>query len=259
MSTPSPTDRFLRSWDAEAPKAGVALVHGLAEHSGRYEYVGRALAGAGYSVRAVDIHGHGRSPGWPGHVTGAAQWHEDTDAALDAAREAAPGKPLFLMAHSLGSLIAASFVAAFHPQIAGLVLTGYAGLPGPAMLEAMSNPEAPSVPADLICRDPDIVKAYVEDPLVFFRDVPIECNAAALEAAIGANTGAASITLPVWMGHGSADAICDIQGAREFHAALGTADKDLVVYDGLYHEVMNEPERDRVLGDIAAWLDAHTA
>src|SRR2546430_1038578 len=209
MSTPTPTDRFLRSWDAAAPRAGVALVHGLAEHSGRYEYVGRALADAGCSVRAVDIQGHGRSPGWPGHVTGAAQWHEDTAAVLDAAREAAPGGSLFLLAHSLGSLIAASFVAAFQPKIDGLVLTGYAGLPGTAMLEAMSDPEGPSVPAELICRDSEIVKAYIDDPLVFFRDVPIECNAAALEAAIGANTGAASITLPVWMGHGPGDAIGD--------------------------------------------------
>ena len=248
----------MRSWDAAAPTAGVALVHGLAEHSGRYEHVGRTLAGAGYSVRAVDIRGHGRSPGWPGHVTGAAQWHDDTAAALAEARDAAPGKPLFLLAHSLGSLIAASFVAAFQPEIDGLVLTGYAGLPGAAMLEAMSDPDAPSVPAELICRDPEIVKAYVDDPLVFFRDVPIECNAAALEAAIGANTGAASITVPVWMGHGSADAICDVEGAREFHAALGSTDKELVVYDGLYHEVMNEPERDRVIGDIVAWLDGHT-
>jgi alpha-beta hydrolase superfamily lysophospholipase len=149
-------------------------------------------------------------------------------------------------------------VAQHQPDIAGLVLSGYAGLPGAAMLEAMSDPDAPSVPAELICRDPEIVKAYVDDPLVFFRDVPIECNAAALEAAIGANTGAPEITLPVFMVHGGADAICDVQGANDFFAALGSEDKDLVVYDGLYHEVMNEPERDRVIGDIVSWLDRHT-
>jgi alpha-beta hydrolase superfamily lysophospholipase len=191
-------------------------------------------------------------------VTGAAQWHDDTAAALDAARSATPGRPVFLLGHSLGSLIAASFVAQQMPHISGLVLTGYAGLPGTAMLEAMSNPDAPSIPAELICRDPEIVKAYVDDPLVFFENVPVECNAAALEAAIGANTGAATITVPVLMMHGSADAICDVQGAREFHDALGSSDKELIVYDGLYHEVMNEPERDRVIGDLVAWLDRHT-
>ena len=252
-------ERFIRAWDAGEPKGAIALVHGLAEHSGRYEHVGAAFTEAGYSVRAVDIHGHGRSPGWPGHVTGAAQWHANTAAALDAARSAAPGRPVFLLGHSLGSLIAASFVAQRSPEIRGLVLTGYAGLPGAAMLEAMSNPDGPSIPAELICRDPEIVKAYVDDPLVFFEDVPVECNAAALEAAIGANTGAATITIPVLMAHGSADAICDVQGAREFHDALGSGDKELIVYDGLYHEVMNEPERDRVIADLVAWLDRHTA
>src|SRR5438552_4032100 len=100
---------FLRAWDATQPKAAIGLVHGLAEHSGRYEHVGRALAEAGYTVRAVDIRGHGRSEGWPGRVNGASDWHEDTRAVLDAAGQSAPGRPLFLIAHSLGSLIAASF------------------------------------------------------------------------------------------------------------------------------------------------------
>jgi alpha-beta hydrolase superfamily lysophospholipase len=121
----------------------------------------------------------------------------------------------------------------------------------------MSDPDAPSIPAELICRDPEIVKAYVDDPLIFSDDVPIETNAAALEAAIGANQGAGSITVPVLMVHGGADAICDVQGAREFHDALGSADKELLVYEGLYHEVLNEPERDRVIGDVIAWLDRH--
>jgi acylglycerol lipase len=254
-----PDKRFIRAWDAVSPKGAVAVVHGMAEHSGRYEHVAAALTEAGYSVRAVDLRGHGESPGWPGHVSGAVDWHDDTAVALEAATEASAGGPVFLVGHSMGSLIAASYVVKHTPHIAGLVLTGYAGLPGTAILASMSDPEAPSVPAELICRDPEIVKAYVDDPLVFSDDVPVEVNAATLEAAIEANTGASSITVPVLMLHGSADVICDPQGAREFHDALGSSDKELIVYDGLYHEVMNEPERDRVLGDIVAWLDRHGA
>src|SRR5213079_1968849 len=109
--------RFVREWDARDPKASIALVHGLAEHSGRYEHVGRAFADAGYSVRAVDIHGHGRSEGFPGHVTNVAQWHDDTAHALEEAEAAAPGRPVFLTGHSLGSLISSSFVVAFEPRI----------------------------------------------------------------------------------------------------------------------------------------------
>jgi alpha-beta hydrolase superfamily lysophospholipase len=250
--------RFVRGWDAESPKAAIALVHGLAEHTGRYEHVGGTFAAAGYSVRAVDIRGHGRSEGFPGQVTNVAQWHDDTAHVLEEAEASAPGTPVFLTGHSLGSLISASFVVAFEPNIAGLVLTGYAGLPGRALLESMSDPTAPGIPAELISRDPEIVKAYIEDPLVFYDQVPVESNAAGMEAAIGANTGASTITIPVWMGHGSEDAICDVQGAREFYEALGSADKELVVYEGLYHEIMNEPERDQVIGDIIVWLDRHS-
>jgi alpha-beta hydrolase superfamily lysophospholipase len=251
---------FIREWDASSPKGTIALIHGQAEHSGRYEYVGRALAAAGYSVRAVDLRGHGQAEGWPGRVSGVGDWHEDTEAALRAASDAAPNAPRFLLAHSLGSIIAASYVAARSPEdLAGMVLTGYAGLPGTALLAAMGNPDAPSIPAEAVSRDPEIVRAYVEDPLVFFREVPIECNAAALEAAIGANTGAPSITLPVLMIHGGADMVCDPQGARDFHTALGSDDKELIVHEGLYHEVLNEPERDEVLAEIVTWLDRHAA
>src|SRR5438874_11091305 len=170
------TGRFMREWDAREPKGSIAIVHGMAEHSGRYEHVGRALVAAGYSVRAPDIRGHGRSEGWPGQVTGVDQWHEDAAAALEAAAGAAPGKPVFLLGHSLGSLIAASYVVTFEPAIAGLVLSGYAGLPGPALLESMSNPDGPSIPAELVSRDAATVKAYLEDPLVFEASVPVECN-----------------------------------------------------------------------------------
>ena len=253
------TERFVRAWDAADPKAAIALIHGMAEHSGRYEYVGRAFADAGYSTRAVDLHGHGRAEGFPGQVASAAQWYDDTAHALEEAEAAADGRPVFLLGHSLGSLIASSFVVAFEPNIRGLVLTGYAGLPGHALLAAMSDPDSSGIPAEFVSRDPGIVKAYVDDPLVFHDRVPVETNAAAMEAAIGANTGAATITVPVWMGSGSADAICDPQGAREFYEALGAEDKELVVYEGLYHEIMNEPERDRVLTDIVAWLDRHAA
>ena len=252
--------RFTRDWEAADPKGSIALVHGLAEHSGRYEYVGRAFADAGYSVRAVDIRGHGHSEGFPGQVTTLAQWHDDVATVVELARsKSSPGEPVFLLGHSLGSVISASFVATFEPALTGLVLTGYAGLPGHALLEAMADPAAPGIPPELISRDPAIVKAYVEDPLVFEDRIPPECNAAGMEAAIAANTSPSAITLPVWMGHGSDDAICDVQGARDFYEALASEDKELDVYEGLYHEILNEPQRDRVIADIVAWLDRHAA
>ena len=251
--------RYARDWTIPEPKGSVAIVHGLAEHSGRYEHVAAALNQAGYQVHAVDLRGHGGSEGWPGMVSGVGDWHEDAAFLLDRARERADGLPVFLLGHSMGSLVAASYVVNAADPPDGLILSAYAGLAGQALLEAMSDPDSPSIPADAICRDPEVVKAYVSDELVFYDRVPVECNAAALEAAIAANQSAAAISLPTLMLHGTGDLVCDIEGAREFHEALGSPDKELLVYEGLYHEVMNEPEKDRVLADIVAWLDRHTS
>jgi alpha-beta hydrolase superfamily lysophospholipase len=182
----------------------------------------------------------------------------DLDQLVRLAEERHPGARTFLLGHSMGSLVAASFVAASTDPPDGLILSGYAGLAGPAILESMTDPASPSIPAEATCRDPEVVKAYVSDELVFYDRVPVECNAVVLEAAIAANQSASAISIPTLMVHGSADLICDIEGAREFHEALASPDKELLVYEGLYHEVMNEPERDRVVGDIVAWLDRHT-
>ena len=251
-------DRFFREWPAASPKAAVALVHGIAEHSGRYDHVARRLNEAGYSVVAVDISGHGRSAGWPGMVEGLDDWVADAKAVLERARRAAGDRPMFLMGHSLGALIAAAYVIrAGGDGLTGLVLSGPAVLAGPAILESMGDPEGQGVPSVALSRDPEVQRAYDEDPLVFADRIPPEATAAALTAAIETNQGAALITLPVLVFHGALDQIADVDGARAFFDELGSADKLLRVYDGLLHETMNEPEQDRVLDDLVAWLDEH--
>jgi len=251
------TDRFLQSQKSPWSKGSVALVHGLAEHHGRYSYVFAELGAADYDVYTVDLRGHGASSGFPGRVGGLDDWVDDVSALVDMARGRAEDRPLFLLGHSLGALVSATFVARNPKAVDGLVLSAIAVLAGAELLASMSDPEAAGIPPNAISRDPEVVRAYVEDPLVFHDRVPAEANAAALEAAIEVNQSGPSITVPVLMVHGSADGIADVEGARELFAQLGTEDKELLVYDGLYHEVMNEPERDRVIGDVVAWLDRH--
>jgi len=250
--------RFTREWEASEPRATVALVHGVAEHSGRYEHVGARLSSAGYSVFTADIRGHGRSDGFPGEVSGLSDWLDDTEAIVARAREAAAGRPVFALGHSLGALIAGTYAARHPDSVNGLVLSGTAVLAGTALLASMADPEGQGVPPSAISRDPAVVQAYVDDPLVFSDRVTPEANAAALEAAIELNQAGERLSLPVLMVHGSDDAIADVEGARDLFDSLASQDKQLIVYDGLFHEVMNEPEQDRVLVDIVAWLDRHT-
>jgi alpha-beta hydrolase superfamily lysophospholipase len=253
-------ERFFRVWPAQGgPKAAVALVHGLAEHSGRYEHVAARLTDAGYSVVAADLRGHGRSAGWPGEVSGLEDWVADAEALLDRSRGVAGDHaPVFLMGHSLGALIAAAHISrAGGDGLAGLVLSGLAVLAGAALLESMGDPEGQGIPSTALSRDEAVQRAYDDDPLVFADRVPPEATAAALEAAIEVYQAAPAITLPVLVFHGSEDGIADPDGAKEFFDHLGSADRTWRRYDGLRHETMNEPERDRVLDDLIAWLDAH--
>ena len=249
---------FTREWEAAEPRAAIALIHGLAEHSGRYEHVGTRLADAGYSVYTADLRGHGRSEGFPGDVSGLSDWLEDAEAIVARARDAAAGRPVFAFGHSLGALIAPAYVARHPEAVDGLVLSGTAVVAGTALLASMADPEGQGIPPAAISRDPAVVQAYVDDELVFADRVSPEANAASLEAAIEVNQAGERLALPVLMVHGSDDAIADVEGARDLYDSLVAKDKQLIVYDGLFHEVLNEPERDRVLDDVVAWLDRHT-
>ena len=258
-SSESPHQRFFREWPAPGEaKAVVALVHGLAEHSGRYEHVAARLNAAGYAVVAADVQGHGRSPGWPGEVAGLDDWLADAAAIVDRAFHVADGRPVFLFGHSLGALIAVPFVSrGGGERLAGLVLSSIAVLAGAALLESMGDPDGQGIPSTALSRDPEVQRSYDEDPLVFADRVPPESTAASLEAAIESYQAAPEITLPVLVFHGSDDGIADPDGARDFFDRLGSSDKQWELYDGLRHETMNEPEQDRVLDDLVAWLDAH--
>lgn len=239
------------------PQGACVLVHGLAEHSGRYEHVTKRLVGGGYATYAFDLRGHGHAEGWPGKVSDPDEWLDDLGAVLAHARGGETA-PAFVVAHSMGTLIALAYLAERGEEgVRGLVLSGTAIAPGAAVIESLANPASPGIPPEAVSRDPEVVRAYAEDPLVFNDQVPPECMAATMLLGPRAFEGASRVTVPALLVHGSADAICDPAGAREVLEALASRDKTITVYPGLYHEVFNEPERERVLSDVIAWLDAH--
>jgi alpha-beta hydrolase superfamily lysophospholipase len=247
------SELFERSWPVTDAKAGVVIVHGLGEHSGRYEHVAAALNAAGYAAYAQDVRGHGRSVGAPGDMG------TDADAVINdvvefVTRHAANHDKLFLLAHSMGTMLSLPAV----PRISiglldGLILSGCALEPGAAAADLITNG---AVPPETLSRDEAVVKAYIDDPLVW-DTVPPEVFGHTIDVGQKARDAIALIQIPVLLLHGVDDKLCDIQGSNLVHTELVITDKTLIGYEGLRHEILNEPEKDKVLADLIGWLDDH--
>jgi alpha-beta hydrolase superfamily lysophospholipase len=257
---------FERRWLPEgAPKAALAIVHGYAEHSGRYAYVGEAIAARGYAVHAVDLRGHGRSEGPRAFVRSFDAYLADLRAFLDRVRATTPGAAVFLLGHSMGGTIVALAAVADRPAVEGILLSGPVTVRNaPRLFERVINViarVAPMLPltklaAGAVSRDPDVVRRYDEDPLVYRGRMRVGLLAAMLRAARRVDSGIAKMSLPVLFMHGTADQLTTPEGSRDLYERAASSDKTLKLYDGLYHEILNEPERDEVIADIAAWLAA---
>jgi alpha-beta hydrolase superfamily lysophospholipase len=249
------SDLFEREWPLDDAKGAVVLTHGIAEHSGRYEHVARALNEAGYSVFSYDHRGHGQSIGAPGDMgEDVQQVVQDVVDHCVSAR--ASYDRTFLLAHSMGTLFALP-AAAQAPEgtLTGLILSGVAVVPGTAVIESMTSGKG--VPPETISRDPEVVKAYVDDALIFSDNIPPEMMIRAGEAIQLAVDAIPKVTVPVLLLHGTDDALTSLDGANMVHAQLVITDKTLKVYEGLYHEVLNEPEKDKVIADVVSWLENH--
>jgi alpha-beta hydrolase superfamily lysophospholipase len=258
-------DLFGRAWLPERAERSVLLVHGWAEHSGRYEHVGAWLAARGCAVHAYDHRGHGRSAGPRGHTRRFADLLDDLEIALARARAEAPELPLFLLGHSMGGLVVAAFAAGRDPEVAGVATSGaalaLADVPPRVQLALlrllarlaprlrMTRPIA----TEALARDPEVGRAYAEDPLVL-RRMTLGFGAAFLGAALRAPPAAGAVRVPMLLLHGAEDALCPAEGSRRFHAGLAAPGSDLRVYPGLRHEILNEPEREGVLQDLLGWM-----
>ena len=250
----------------------VLLVHGLGEHVGRYAHVAAALAAQGWAMVGYDQRGHGRSPGPRGGIPADDSLLADLGAVIRQLRPQCPG-PLLLLGHSMGGLVAGRFVAeGLAPQPApwwqavdGLVMSSPALDPGmnpvQMLLLAVAAPLAPDFalgnglkPA-WVSRDPAVVRAYVADPLVHDRVTPrlvrfiVDGGRQVLQAA-------PRWRLPTLLLYAGADRCVAPRGSAGFAAAAPAAVLQQRRYDGLAHEIFNEPEQTQVLADLGAWLSA---
>lgn len=262
---------YWQSWTpAESPRAVLLLVHGLAEHGGRYEGFAEFFTSAGFAVHALDHPGHGRSAGHRCHIRRFADFTNTLERYLALVKTTHSGTPIFLVGHSMGGLIAAAYLIEQQSQFAAAVLSG----------PAIRAPQQPSRFALFIMRiisrllprlgvmqldssgvskDPDVVSKYDNDPLVFRGKVTARLAAELFSEMDKVLAEAATIRLPLLILHGGSDSLTDVAGSKALHEGVSSTDKEIIVYDGLYHEIFNEPERITVMTEMKDWLEARLA
>lgn len=259
------------AWQAWVPdrdvRAAVLVAHGLAEHGGRYVHVGGHLAAAGYAVYAIDHRGHGRSQGDRAQVDRLATVVEDLHTFAELVRSVQPGKPLFLLGHSLGGAVAAAYAVGYPEELAGLVLSAPAvAVEGTTPLQvrmgkvlSVLSPGLRLLALDgtAVSRDSEVVQAYDEDPLNYRGKIPVRTLAELVRLSEWLPEALASLRLPILLLHGTADRLVPVRASHLVHDCVSSTDRTLRLYDGLYHEVFNEPERERVLADVTGWLEEH--
>jgi alpha-beta hydrolase superfamily lysophospholipase len=259
---------YWQAWTPDAVKAVVVLSHGLAEHSGRYAHVAARLNDAGYVLYALDHRGHGKSDGTPGNIESLADVRADLDTLLTKARGEHPGLPVFLLGHSFGGLVALDYLVDRGASgLTGLVLSGAfvdpdAGNAVQRRLAGVLSRLAPNlgvVPLDptTVSKDPAEVEKYVKDPLNYHGKVRARSGAEMIAASKRVVAGVPALRLPALVMHGAVDRLAPPSGSKTVAERLGSTDKTLTLYDGLNHEIFNEPERDDVLDDVVTWLDKH--
>ena len=262
---------YYQCWLPEGePKSVLLVVHGLAEHSGRYMHIVNYFVPLGYAIYALDHLGHGKSEGIRVFVN---QFEDLTDPLktyFNMVRVWQPGKSIILVGHSLGGLIGSRHLLDHQANYSGAILSGPlvrpSNCPSPFLLSLLKIVAvvAPKIgvrqlKSDVMSTDREEVQGYVDDPLVHPGKVTAGMSAAMFAAMEYVARQARQITLPLIIVQGSADATVDPAGAQQLYHSVGSADKTLKMYEGYYHEVFNEPEprRTQVFQDIQIWLESH--
>lgn len=253
-------------WTPEAPpRALVVVSHGLGEHAGRYHHVARCFGDAGLATYALDHRGHGRSGGKRVLVRDIGEYTGDFDTLVGIATRERPGLPCVVLGHSMGGAIVFAYGVERPDNYDLMVLSG----PAVAAQDQLSpllvltakvlGVLIPGLPVqeldvDAISRDPAVVAAYRDDPLVYHGKVPAGIGRALVRVGETMPQRAPALTAPLLVVHGSEDRLVPVAGSRRLVECAGSADIELKVYPGLYHEVFNEPERDQVLRDVVSWI-----
>ncbi|MGH8966945.1 MAG: lysophospholipase [Actinomycetes bacterium] len=260
---------FWQGWlPPVAPRGVLLLCHGLGEHSGRYGPVVEAVRPDGWGVYGLDHRGHGRSGGRRVHVRRYGDWLADLDVLRRLAIGQHPGLPVFLLGHSMGGQLALAYALDHQDDLRGLVLSApalaHSTVPRPvvtvlrALARVVPTIRLVGIDESKISKDPAVYAAFQADPLVHHGKPTLGLSSALVGQFDVLPARARDLHLPVLLQYGTADAIVDPVGFRRLERECRSPDVTVHAYDGLWHEIYNEPERDRPLADLREWLSAHT-
>lgn len=257
---------FMRSWrPAGAARAVIALQHGFNAHSGYFQWVADQLVALNYAVYAVDLRGRGQSDGERFYVDDITDYTADLSTLIQVAKSREPGKPIFLLGHSAGGVTAVTYALDNQKELAGLICESFAfQVPAPdfalAALKGLAHiaPHAHvlALKNSDFTRDPAALKRMNEDPLIAHETQPTRTVAALARADDRLKKDFPNITLPVFIIHGTEDHATRFQGSEQFYKQADSKDKTLKLYEGHYHDLLNDTGKEQVMADVVAWLDA---
>lgn len=256
---------FFRSWrPARRAGAAIVIVPGFNAHSGYYEWVAEELVGQGLAVYALDLRGRGKSDGERFFVQAFEDYVRDVEAVMAVVRSREPGLPVFMLGHSAGGVVSCLYTLDHQGELAGLVCESFAHeIPAPgfvlAVFKGLSHiaPHAHilHLPNESFSRDPKTVEAMNNDPLIAHETQPTQTMAAMVRADERLKKEFPFITLPLLILHGTADKNTNPSGSQRFYDAAGSTDKTLKLYEGGFHDLLNDIDKEAVMLDIKSWID----
>jgi len=257
---------FGQSWQPkDRPRAVVCLVHGLGEHRGRYVHVADSLTQAGYTLISFDLRGHGKSEGPRGHTPSYEALLQDISSLLEVANKQFPQLPSFLYGHSLGGNLVLNYVLRLQSDLKGVIATdpwlrlAFEPPRFKIILAQITNYIWPSfsqkngLDTKVLSRDPEVVHTYENDPLVHDY-ISSRMFIGIYQSGYWALEHASEFSLPLLLMHGGDDKIISVKASHEF-ANTKTKNCTLKIWNGLYHEIHNEPEKEEVFKFLVDWLD----
>lgn len=257
---------FTRHWrPVGEAKAALVICHGVNSHGGQYIRAGEEFAARGFAVTALDLRGRGKSEGERFYTESVDDYVSDLSQTIELARARDPGLPCFLLGHSAGGVTSVYYALDYQDRIDGLICESFAFRVYAPDLALTALKGASHIAPHLhvlklkmedFSRDPAWVEQLLADPLTKDEVQPVQTVAALVRAGDRFEREFGRITLPLLILHGTADKATRPDGSQQFFDEAGSADKQLILYDGYYHDLLNDIGRERVMDDIAGWIEA---